>query len=125
MLERAGISKGALPGFGEEAVGRVPQANLAVGVHGPQDVFGIWVLQSSVEVEAPLKARLHQRQLARRDTGRDDDLEPVWRKLQQGTQRVVQFGILDLAGFDRDHVLEVVQQHHRPSARERLHQAPP
>ena len=104
------------------AIWRVPQTDLAVGVHGPQDVFGIWVLQSGVEVEAPLKARLHQRQIARRDTGRDDDLEPVGRKLQQGAQRLVQFGILDLTGLDREHVLEIVQQHHRPAARKGLHQ---
>jgi hypothetical protein len=78
------------------------------------------VLQSRVEVEAPLKARLHQRQVARHDTGGDDDLEPVGRKLQQGAQRVVQFGILDLASLDCEHVLEIIQQHHRPSARKGL-----
>ena len=67
------------------------------------------MLQSRVEVEAPLQARLHQCEVARHDTGRNDDLEPMGRKLQQGTQRVVQLGILDLAGLDCEHVLEIVQ----------------
>jgi hypothetical protein len=40
---------------------------------------------------------------------RNDDLEPMGRKLQQGTQRVVQLGIFDLAGLDCEHVLEIVQ----------------
>ena len=101
---------------------RVPQPDFAVGVHGPQDVLGIRVLQSGVEVETPLKSRLNQRQVRRRDPGGDDDLEPVGREFQQRTQRVVQFGILDLAGLDCEHVLEIVQQHHRPSARKGLHQ---
>ena len=67
------------------------------------------MLQSRVEVEAPLQAGLHHCEVAGHDTGRNDDLEPMGRKLQQGTQRVVQLGILDLAGLDCEHVLEIVQ----------------
>ena len=66
---------------------------------------------------------LDQQQLVGGDPGGQDDLDPVPGCAEHGLQCLIQLSVGHAEGLGVDHVLEVVQQQHRPAAREGLQQS--
>lgn len=112
-FEGAGVSARALARLAEQFVGRVFEADFAVGVHLAEDVLGVGALQPLVEVGAALAAGLDEREVLRREARREDDLDGVVREVEQGAQSLVEFRVADGERLRVHHVLEVVEQHDR------------
>lgn len=109
-LQGAGVALGAGVDLAEQIVGRVAEADAAVGVEGAEHDGGFLGGQALVELDAAVVVGLVEPEVAGGDAGGEDDLDGVARGVEQGVQGLVELGVGQRLVGGVDDVLEVIEQ---------------
>ena len=91
-----------------------PSASIALRMFSANGDF-----EPGVEIQAPLKRRLDQREFIRCHASRHQELESMRRYSQKCSERFRHLGVSDAPCFDIDYVLKIIQQDYRDSGWER------